>query len=109
MQEHQKEAEFIEQTVSFLVEHSRKEHREEIAARAKDFVQRYQALSSSVDTYVSSMQDSIPIWKEFNDHGRGMLEWLDHVQGELESDHTQPGNAIVTERSLGNTEVGRTG
>ena len=95
--------------MNFLVEHSRKERREEIALRAKDFVQRYQVLSSSVDTYVSSMQDSIPIWKEFSAHGQGMLEWLNHMHGELESDHTQPGNAFVTERSLGNTEVGGAG
>ena len=95
--------------MNFLVEHSHKERREEIELRAKDFVQWYQVLSSSVDTYVSCMQDSIPIWKEFSAHGQGMLEWLNHMHGELESDYTQPGNAFVTERSLGNTEVGGAG
>lgn len=53
---HQNEAEFIEQTVEFLVEHSRRCHREEIAARAQDFTQRYNALRESLGTYVQNLE-----------------------------------------------------
>ena len=73
--------------------------------RAKDYVQRYHCLLTSVDTYVHHMQDSIPVWKEFNDQYHGISEWLNHVDGELCSEHTQPGNVSVTERSLENSEV----
>lgn len=59
IEEHQKEAEYIQQTVDFLVEHSRKEKREELTESAKDFVQRYHSLLTSVKTYVSNMQDFI--------------------------------------------------
>ena len=87
------------------MEHSHKTEREEVAVRAKDYVQRYHALLTSVNTYVHHMQDSIPVWKEFNDQYHGLSEWLNHVNGELGSEHTLPGNAFVTERSLENSEV----
>ena len=96
---------YIHKSVDFLIEHSQKTEREEVAARAKDYVQRYHSLLTSVDTYVRNMQDSIPLWKEFNDQYQTMAEWLGHVDGELGSEHTQPGNAIMTERSLETTEV----
>ena len=70
-----------------------------------DFSERYQNLLDSLSSYVPNLQDSIPLWKEFNDKTRSMLEWLDHVQAELESDRLQPGNATVTETSLNNAEV----
>ena len=59
IEQHQKEAKYIQQTVDFLVEHSRKEKREELAESAKDFAQRYHSLLTSVQTYVSNIQDSI--------------------------------------------------
>ena len=70
-----------------------------------DFSERYQNLLDSLSRYVPNLQDSVPLWKEFNDDSGSMLEWLDHVQAELDSDHLQPGNATVTETSLKNAEV----
>ena len=132
IKEHQNEAEFIDQTVAFLQEHSRKAQREEMADKAAEFSERYQALMGSQDTYVHNLQvcvcvfvclcvhflssnyflcpipipqDSIPIWKEFNNQSQGLSEWLVHIQSELESDRTQSGNALVTKRSLTNSQV----
>ena len=105
VQAHEKEATFIRETVDFVLEHSDKSERQEIRDRADDFSERYQKLLDSLSSYVPNLQDSIPLWKEFNDQTRSMLEWLDHVQGELESNHLQPGNAAVTESSLSNAKV----
>ena len=53
---HQNEAEFIEQTLDFVLEHSRKVNRDEISRRAMDFTQRYKALHGSLGGYVKNLQ-----------------------------------------------------
>ncbi len=53
---HQQEAEFIDLTLDFLLEHSRKCNREEITAQVEDFSQRYNLLRESLATYVKNLQ-----------------------------------------------------
>lgn len=100
---HESEAEFIKNTVPFLVEHSRKAVREEIKLRAEDFSQRYDQLREFLGGYVGNLKDSIPFWKEFNSQTEDLGQWLRQANEELESERTQPGNATVTEHSLRNT------
>ena len=103
VEDHENEAEFISNTVPFLVEHSRKAVREEIKLRADEHVQRYRQLKEFLDGYVGDLKDSIPFWQEFNKQTEDLSLWLTQANGELESDRTQPGNATVTETSLRNT------
>ena len=100
---HENEAEFIANTVPFLVEHSRKAVREEIKVRAEEHSRRYQELRDFLGGYVGDLKDSIPFWKEFNQQTEDLGQWLRQTNEELESDRTQPGNATVTETSLRNT------
>ena len=102
---HQDEADFITNTVPFLVEHSRKAVREEIRLRAEEHSQRYLQLKEFLGGYVGNLKDSIPFWQEFNKQTEDLGQWLRHANEELESDRTQPGNATVTESSLRNTHV----
>ena len=100
---HENEAEFISNTVPFLVEHSRKAVREEIKLRADEHAKRYHQLKEFLDGYVGDLKDSIPFWQEFNKQTEDLGLWLTQANEELESDRTQPGNATVTEISLRNT------
>ena len=52
------------------------------------------------------VQASIPVWREFNAVSQELCEWLDHAHLQLTSDLMQPGNAVITETSLRNVEVG---
>ena len=100
---HEKESQFITNTVPFLVEHSRKAVREEIRLRAEEHTQRYHQLQEFLTGYVGDLKDSIPFWQEFNKQTEDLGQWLRHTNEELESGRTQPGNATVTETSLRNT------
>lgn len=90
-------------TVPFLVEHSRKAVREEIKLRAEEHSQRYHQLRDFLGGYVGNLKDSIPFWQEFNKQTEDLSQWLEQANEELESERTQPGNAMVTETSLKNT------
>ena len=68
---HENEAEFIKNTVPFLVEHSRKAVREEIKLRAEDFSQRYDQLREFLGGYVGNLKDSILERIQFPNRGPG--------------------------------------
>ena len=53
---HKNEAEFIVDTLPYLLEHSRSTEREDIKLKAEDFSKRYSALSSSEEVYVENLQ-----------------------------------------------------
>ena len=53
---HKNEAEFIVNTVPYLLEHSRSTEREDMKLKAEDFSKRYSALSSSEEVYVENLQ-----------------------------------------------------
>ena len=101
---HQKECEFIEKTISYLVEHSRKENREPLKAEALDFCSRYGTLLTSEDTYVNNLTESIPYWEDFKMRSRELAEWIDWAKEELVSDRVASGNATVTKASLENAQ-----
>ena len=98
---HQKECEFIEKTISYLVEHSRKENREQLKAETLDFCSCYRTLLTSEDTYVNNLTESIPYWEEFKERSRELVEWIDSAK-ELVSDCVPFGS--VTKASLGNAQ-----
>ena len=122
---HSNEAEFIQETVEFLLEHTSLPGREDVKLKAADFSHRYGDLLKTLKTYVGNLevnfnpllsllivavlnclsQESVPLWNEFNAVSQEFGEWLDHAHLQLTSDLTQPGNAIVTETSLRNVEV----
>ena len=92
----------MRKTVPFLVEHSRKQVREEMKQTANDFIRRYEALKGSQDSYIHNLQDSIPHWRQFNEEVCELQQWVEQVNRDLESDKFQPGNATLTETSLAN-------
>ncbi len=104
IQNHQKECKFIKRTITFLVEHSRKENRDPLQAESEDFCARYQSLLSSEDTYISHLQESIPYWEEFKKQSRELSEWIYWANEELVSDRVVSGNASVTNTSLENAQ-----
>ncbi len=101
---HRKECEFIQRTITFLVEHSRKENREPLSAEAEDFCTRYQSLLSSEDTYVSNLHESIPYWEDFKAQSNQLAEWVHLENQELNSDRVASGNASVTKCSHENAQ-----
>ena len=46
------------------------------------------------------LKDSVPFWKQFNSNIKDLSGWLEKVNGDLESENIQFGNASVTEESL---------
>ena len=98
--EHAEAREFLQSTVPFLVEHSRKPEREDMKLKANEFDQRYQDLQASLDSHVTMLKDSVPFWKQFNENVSDLSGWLKRVNGDLGSDKVQFGNAIATEKSL---------
>lgn len=101
---HQKECEFIQRTITFLVEHSRKENREPLKTEAEDFCSRYQSLLTSEDKYVSNLHESIPFWEDFKNQSDQLAEWVQLENQELNSDRVASGNASVTKSSHENAQ-----
>ncbi len=100
MREHEEARLFIQNTVPFLVEHSRKPDREDMQLKADEFDRRYRALQTSLDAHVAMLKESVPFWKKFNSGVSDLSNWLERVNGDLVSDNVQFGNAIMTEKSL---------
>ena len=100
MHEHEEACQFIQTTVPFLVEHARKDDREDMKLKAEEFDQRYSTLKTSLTSHVTMLKESVPFWKQFNANISDLSGWLDRVNQDLVSDNVQFGNAIATEKSL---------
>ena len=100
VRDHAEAREFLQSTVPFLVEHSRKPEREDMQLKANEFDQRYQDLQASLESHVTMLKDSVPFWEQFNENVSDLSGWLKQVSGNLSSDKVQFGNAIATEKSL---------
>ena len=86
------------------MEHLRGSQRELVKTQAEDHCQRYHTLSSSLDTYVHNLEESIPYWEEFKQQTRDLAQWVDWANKELVSERLMSGNATMTQASLGNAQ-----
>ena len=86
------------------MEHLPGSQRELVKTQAEDHCQRYHTLTSSLDTYVHNLEESIPYWEEFKQQTRDLAQWVDWANEELVSERLMSGNATVTEASLGNAQ-----
>ena len=62
MESHKEELEFVQGTVEFLLEHTRKAEREEVREKAANFVDRYQSLLATLETYVRNMEVHVHVF-----------------------------------------------
>ena len=105
MAEHKPAAEVIIETEEFLLEHSRRSERPQIEERVKQFQELFEGTAESVQEYVDKMESALPLWEDFNQCQAHLSQWLVGAD-QTYSSHLQLGNAIVTEKSLRNAEVG---
>lgn len=105
MTEHKPAAEVIIETEEFLLEHSRLSDRPPIQERVRQFQELFEATAESVQEYVDNMESALPLWEEFNQYQARLSDWLVGAD-QTYSNQLQSGDAIITERSLRNAEVG---
>ena len=107
LEDHQPAAEIIEETLPFLLEHSKSCEHDAIKQRVQEFVDMFANVTEMENEYVFKMEKSVPLWVKFNEHKEQLSQWLAGAEDDY-NQRLQSGDADLTLRSLRNAEVCRT-
>ena len=104
LEDHRPAAEIIEDTLPFLLEHSKSCEHDAIKQRVQEFGDMFANVTEMEDEYVFKMEKSVPLWEKFNEHKEQLTHWLAGAEDAYQQ-RLQSGDADLTLRSLRNAEV----